>query len=100
MSAQLIEDYPGNGMTYQQFETVQVDRNLLFNIVEVTNRYSKDAIGLRVSLSEFFEISMYCFGTKNFFNHAVSALEDEGFITRTAFTVTLTPAGFDYIYGI
>lgn len=96
----MINDFPGNGMTYQQFKRVEVDRNLLFNIVEVTNRYSKDAVGLCVPLSEVFSISMYRFGTNKFFNQALELLQDQGFITRTAFTVTLTPAGFDYIYGI
>jgi hypothetical protein len=100
MALQMINDFPGNGMTYQQFKRVEVDRNLLFNIVEVTNRYSKDAVGLCVPLSEVFSISMYRFGTNKFFNQALELLQDQGFITRTAFTVTLTPAGFDYIYGI
>lgn len=100
MAVQIKEEFPSEGMTYPHTATPRIDRSLLFNIVTVTNRYRKDAIGLVVSISEVFEISAYRSGMSNLFNHALSALQDEGFITRTPFTVALTPAGFDYIHGI
>lgn len=100
MAAVLKEKLPSKGMTYPEAVTPEIDLNLLLNIATVTDRYSKDAIGLLVSVSEVFEISAYRTGAKNYFNHALRALQDEGFITRTPFTLALTPAGFNYIHGI
>ncbi|WPD22864.1 MAG: hypothetical protein SD837_22105 [Candidatus Electrothrix scaldis] len=113
MALQITEGFPGNGMThhaltkkyskdipYDRVEKKLVNRNLLFDIAAVTNRYSKDAIGLLVSRMEVFESSLYCCGTKKFFNDALVALKEEGFITLTPFTVALTPSGFDCIHDI
>jgi hypothetical protein len=90
-------DYPGKGMTFP-IEAQQVDKNLLFDIHTVTNRYKKDAIGLLVSRNEVFNLSLYRTCSSSFFNTALSTLHSKGLITLTPFTLALTQAGFDHLY--
>ena len=100
MALQAQTGFLGDGMSYTQPETQQVDQNLLFSILTVINRYKKDAVGLIVSRNEVFESSLYCTVTRSFFNRALSDLKDKGLITLTPFTVSLTPSGFNHIYGV
>lgn len=77
----------------------QVDQNLLFSVITVADRYGKNAVDLLVSRNEVFENSLYRTGTRNFFNRALSGLNDKGLVTLTPFAVALTQAGFNHVYG-
>lgn len=97
MALQMKKEFPAQGKTYP---VSSIDCNLLIHILRVSRKYSNDPIGLFVPLSEVFQDSSYCGDVRSFFNHALLALQNEGFITRTAFSVALTSAGYDYIHGI